>query len=248
MLSFLARSQSNFHLAGTCPQPSRKSTVFEPQFFDGKTYLTAYHYNSEMEGHHVFGTTREANELNCLRLHFLRDANLQPAVGLDDCDNYEGSLSFSETQSTYNLTMQNVDTESSCSNRTVQIERLYIWAAKDHSVIVFWNCQNDTKLRSHKEVVVTFVNQAFLDSKYHQERSAVVANAEYFTGQMVNFSNIKVNEFVVNTQIRDFRNQTCNLNCSSTCELQVQENSFGGSIIFFVVIGFLVIIVFVMFI
>lgn len=204
------------------------------------------HYNSEVGSDHVFGTTRAVNELNCLRLEFHQNEDLQPAVGLVDCDKYAGT--FSNSDITYNLTLQNVDPASSCSNRTIHIEGLHIWANADKSVIVFWSCQNDRKMKSQKQVVVVFLDRDLLESTATLEYPKILQMTQEFTSRMIAFSVIRLDNFLVNDKIQNFNNQSCNFICSSTCELEPQRQAFEGSIIFFVVIGFLVVIVFVIFI
>lgn len=247
MLSFLARSQVNFKLPGHCPVPTKPITLFDEIPPRPTEYYTALHYNSDSEGDHLFGATRGADNLNCLRLHFVNVS--ASGIILQDCEFYQGFLS-PFTDNDYEIFLKNVDSTSTCQNQTIQITGLSVWADAKRDFIVFWSCSNDTQTASHKQVVVVFINSDLITSVDGRPiDKKILEKVTKYTESVMAFSGLNVTDFDVNRKLMVDHHSDCNnYNCSNHCDhvdgaLGDEEGS-GGPLIFFIVICFVVIIAF----
>lgn len=243
MLSFLARSQINFQLKGTCPTPKTPSTRLDLGSTRYIDYNTAMHYNSEKEHVHIFGANRVLEELNCITLSLTNiSSNL---IDLRDCDYYHGRLHWTEQQN-YNLSLTNVDPNSQCQNQTTDIEKLSVWGDENRDILIFWSCTNDTKLTSHKQGIVVFVNSLLVTPDWKGNMDMrVFTRLRKFAEKMLNFTGLNVDDFDVNERLKN--DTTCDIfNCTNNCPVSVDEDkgmSIAAPMIFIIVIGFCVIII-----
>lgn len=243
MLSFLAQSQNNFRLNGTCPVPTRKSAFFVENYALTHDYYTALHYNSESKGQHVFGAERRIAELNCLNFSFKNIS--YNILSMFDCEHYEASM-VQVADGSYNVVMENKDMESTCKGEKVYLKGLHVWSDKKNEFILFWSCTNHTQSLSHKQVAIVFVNGPIVlrNATGHVD-TTVFSRLKKFSQDMLAFSGLTVDEFDVNERLMLKLDHTCDFyNCTNTCEASgEEEGSYGGPLIFFAVIGFLIVII-----
>lgn len=215
MLSFLAGSQVNFQLKGTCPQHNVPSIRLNSTL--NKNYRTALHYTSEKEHLQIFGASEFLQGLKCVTM----DVGLGLIVDLMDCEFYKGRLDWTEHQS-YNLPLTNKGSRSKCPNKTITIENLNVWGDESNEFLIFWSFINDTKLTSHKQGVMVFVNSELVE---HHVNFSVFPRLKKFTEEILNFTGLIVNDFDVNERLGEDTSTCDTSDCINKC---LASEVFGG--------------------
>lgn len=249
MLSFLARYQLKYQLAGSCPEPPESHLIFEdePNPIKATTFFTAMYFESDIKkkDKNVFGTSRAKEDLNCLR--FTVRNRTEQVLLLMDCGLFEGTMSAPNLVNTtsYNMTLKDVDPLSNCMNQTSQISNISVFADEKKDLVIFWSCFDNYKKTSHKQVIVVFISSDIMYELAPEDAQKNLDRVIKFTEATLWFSRVNITEnFIVNERLLVDQYKGCDSeNCTGTCDI-TGSGHIGGPIIFFLVILFIVIIVF----
>lgn len=227
----MARSQLSFNLPGTCPIPQFPSTKFDANSSSAFSYRALLRYNSDLKIGEILGGSAASKDygMNCMT--FTREYSSQPTISIQDCVFYSGQLIWTYHKD-YNLFLTNIDSDSTCKDKIIEIEGLSVWGDEKNDIVIFWVCTNDSKKISHNEVALVYVNNANVTPHWDGTFDLKVFNrVKRFTKKMLNFTTLDVEAFDVNEKVKT--DLSCDSGCTNNCTIpeEIIEASSGPLIV-----------------